>query len=267
MLPNSKPKILIFDIETSPLVGTAWATYDTQLLEIIDKSYILCISWQWVGEKKIHSMTAQYRKDKAVCKKLAALINKADMLVYQNGDEFDLKVARTRMLDHGMKVLKPIASVDTLKKFRECFKFPSNKLDEVCKYLGIPGKLKHAGYSMWRGCMDNNRKSQSEMAKYNRHDVYITAVMYEKIKPWIPKHPNLVALRTQGVGRGCPTCESTNIAKWGLRPTAAGVQQRMLCKDCGAYHMTRRQNAKTGTKTMPSPFSRNNVSRPLRESR
>lgn len=259
---SAKPKILIFDIETSPLVGTAWVTYDANILEIIDKSYILCISWQWLGEKKIHSMTAPYRKDKAVCKKLASLINQADMLVYQNGDEFDLKVARTRMLDHKLKVIKPVASVDTLKKFREYFKFPSNKLDDVCRYLGIEGKLKHPGYSMWRGCMDNKRASQKLMARYNRHDVKITAAMYEEIKPWILKHPNLVALRTQGTGKGCPTCESTNIAKWGLRPTAAGVQQRMLCRDCGAYHMTRRVHVRA--KAVQAPSSRNQVSRSLR---
>jgi len=187
-MKQSNPRILIWDVETSPLEGWAWQPRDTDLIEVKDKSYLLSIAWQWYGEKKVHQLSCSYKKDCRLAKKLHSLINKADMMIYQNGDSFDLKVAQTRMLDHNLppvKKFKPRFRIDTLKEFRKNFKFHSNKLDDVCEYLGIPGKLKHPGFSMWKGCMRNEKASQKLMGRYNMRDIEITRRIFERVRPWI----------------------------------------------------------------------------------
>lgn len=234
----SKPKVLFFDIETSPNLAYVWGKWEQDVIAFESEWQIMSIAWKWQGAAKVHCMTASVEvSDEAVCKKLHELLSEADVVIAHNGDEFDLKKARARFVVHGFKPLKPLATVDTLKVAKKYFKFNSNKLDDLGKTLGVGRKVKHSGFDMWLGCLKGNSKSWAKMAHYNKQDVKLLERVYLKLKPWMERHPNLAALQDK---KGCPGCGSKNVVKWGLRPTANGVQQRNLCKGCGAYHMTRR---------------------------
>lgn len=233
-----KPKILFFDIETSPNLAYVWGKYEQDIIAFEDEWQILSVAWKWAGDNKTYCITAEgCRDDFRVCTRLWNLLTTADIVIAHNGDEFDLKKARARFVSHGLAPLKPLATVDTLKVAKKYFKFNSNKLDDLGKSLGVGSKVKHSGFDMWLGCLKDDPKSWAKMAKYNKRDVELLERVYKKLKPWMERHPNLAALKG---GKGCPHCGSKAVAKWGFRATPAGVQQRMFCKDCGAYHMTRR---------------------------
>lgn len=236
----AKPKILFFDIETSPNLAYIWGKYEQDAIAFESEWQILSVAWKWQGDTEVKCVTSKDRSDDfTVCKKLHSLLSAAEVVIAHNGDDFDLKKARSRFVAHGMPPLPPLATVDTLKVARKYFKFNSNKLDDLGKTLSIGRKIKHSGFDLWLGCMRNSAKAWKKMIKYNKMDVVLLEKVYNKILPWIDRHPNLAALKNSPK-KGCPNCGKFDIVKWGFRATPAGTQQRMLCKDCGAYHLTKR---------------------------
>ncbi len=53
------------------------------------------------------------------------------MIIAHNGDAFDYRYLKTRMVIKGLPVLPPIASIDTYKIVKSNFKFNANRLDYV----------------------------------------------------------------------------------------------------------------------------------------
>jgi DNA polymerase elongation subunit (family B) len=228
-----KQKILLWDIETAPNLGYIWGKYEQNVLEYVKEWELLSFSYKWLGEKKIHCVTRQGQKDdKAIAKKLHALLSEADVVVAHNGDEFDAKRARAKFIEHGLPPPKPFQSVDTLKIAKSRFKFNSNRLNDLGKLLGVGSKVKTGGFDLWLGCMNDDPKSWRLMEKYNRQDVTLLEKVYLKLRPWADKHPH------QGV-RGldqCPKCGSGKLHKRGLMVSAQGVQYRRLqCQGCGGW--------------------------------
>src|SRR3990167_2442796 len=153
-------KILFFDIETSPNILAAWSLYDNfaGFQQIIKERSILCASWKWQGENKIYSVGVHESKrrfvkdvfdDFYVIKTLHGVLSKADVIVTQNGDRFDIRFFNARALYHGLDPVKPCVTIDTLKGLRKHFKFNTNKLDYVAQFLGLGAKTPTGGMSLW----------------------------------------------------------------------------------------------------------------------
>lgn len=47
-------RVLLFDIETAPIIGPSWQIRESDVLWVIQDWYMLCFSWKWLGEKKTH---------------------------------------------------------------------------------------------------------------------------------------------------------------------------------------------------------------------
>ena len=129
-----------------------------------------------------------------------------------------------------------MASVDTKKLAKSRFAFNSNTLGDLGRYLGVGGKLKHAGFGMWLGCMGGDAKAWRMMRLYNRQDVLLLERVYEKLKPYAINHPSLSAISERD---GCPICGSGNVIRKGIRANASGIRQQMKCKCCGGWYLTR----------------------------
>jgi len=57
--------------------------------------------------------------------------------------------------------------------------------------------------------------------------------VYNEIKPYAKKHPNLAVYYE---GNVCPVCTSKNMVKNGkYHSTNANLYQSVRCKDCGAF--------------------------------
>jgi hypothetical protein len=71
------------------------------------------------------------------------------------------------------------------------------------------------------------------MEQYNREDVELTKDLYDKLLPWIDRHPNVGLFEDDEMMR-CTRCASTELVKAGFYRTRAGVFQQYKCKVCAS---------------------------------
>jgi hypothetical protein len=193
------PFVLVFDIETTPMLSYHWRTYKENISPVQVQKYskVLCWAAKWLHSDTIlfeRQMPRDKGDDKRICQKLWDLCDQADVLVAHNGQAFDISFMRSRWLKHGLVPPAPSKMVDTLKIARKQFGFPDNKLETLVRYLEIGGKLHHHGFQMWLDCMAMKPDSWKIMQEYNLRDVVILEAFYEKIRAWDTRAPNLALL-------------------------------------------------------------------------
>lgn len=243
-------RILLYDIENTPMFGAAWGTYQTDLLEVTQESYVLSIAWKWLGEDDVFvyalpDFKKTFAKDRTndfnLIKKWAQVRNEADIVVGHNVDRFDERKINARLLKHGITPPKPAASVDTLKVARKQFMLPNNRLDTIAKFLGIEGKLEHEGYGLWKKVMAGDDDAWKRMVEYNVQDVRLLEKVYLALRSWTPNHPVVtnideqLELSDQDVRYECPTCGSDHVNRAGFRRTRCFIHRRLRCMDCGSW--------------------------------
>jgi uncharacterized protein YprB with RNaseH-like and TPR domain len=236
----SKIKKLFFDIETSPNIGLFWTAGYKQNISpesIIKERAIICIAYKWAGDSKTHAITwDNSQNDKALLEKFIQVANEADELIGHNGDRFDLPWIRTRCLYHRVPAFPNYTTLDTLKNARSKFKFNSNKLDYIAKFLGIGAKV-HTGYDLWKNIvLNNDKKALKEMVEYCKNDVVILENVYNEMSPYIPAKTHHGVLMG-GENYSCPECGSDDMKFSKKRMSAAGTPRIQLqCQSCGKYH-------------------------------
>jgi uncharacterized protein YprB with RNaseH-like and TPR domain len=231
-------KLLYLDIETAPSLGWVWAKWETNVIDFKKDWYVLSYAYKWSHENEVHTVGLidfpAYKRhpenDKALIKTLWRLLDEADVVIAHNGDAFDLPKINTRFLTHKLRPTTPYKTVDTLKIARKVFKFDSNKLDDLGRYLGIGRKLPHTGFHLWKGCMSGDRQSWKLMKEYNGHDVELLEQVYLLVRAWDKNHPQVN--KGQTVNEACPTCGSNNTQKRGFSYTLLRKKQRYQCLGC-----------------------------------
>lgn len=234
-----KRKILLFDIETAPNLAYVWGKYEQDVIAFKEEWHLLSFAYKWLGEPSVHCITMQGQKnDKQLATKLRDLFNEADVVIAHNGDAFDIKKARARFAAHNLKPPSTFSTVDTLKVARKLFNLNSCKLNDLGLYFKLGEKVKHTGFDLWLGCLRNDRASWKLLEKYNKQDVTLLEKVYNKLLPWMERHPNVALLEGR---KGCPKCGSVNVVKDGVRANSVALQQQWKCKDCHGYYLTRRK--------------------------
>ena len=230
-------KIVLWDLETAPLVVTSWGLFKPYLSHdnILEDTSLICAAWKDLEEKVVHSVAinpADPRNDQRVVEELREALGEADVLVGHNGDKFDLKTFNARLIFHGLKPLPPIKTVDTLKVARKNFRFTSNRLDYLGRFLGVGRKL-HTDYSLWLDILlRGDEKALAKMVAYNKQDVLLLQKVYNKLKPYMANHPN----RRLCDGEVCPICGvKDSLQKRGFRLTQLSKSQAYQCQVCGGW--------------------------------
>ena len=238
--PDYKQKILLFDIENSPLLSYNWGIWEQNAIEVKEEWYILSFAYKWLGEKEVHVLALPdfrgYKKDKTndyrLVQELWKLFNKADVLIAHNGNAFDIKKANARFLIHGMEPPNVYKSIDTLTIARRYFKLDSNKLDDLGQYLKLGRKLPHTGKHLWFGCMAGDPASWKLMKDYNKQDVVLLEKVYRKLRGWDTNQQvnmNMIL----GTMNNCPRCGCDQVIKAGFKYTAVNMFQTYRCLSCG----------------------------------
>lgn len=239
-----RPKILLYDIETAPVLGYSWGVYQTDVFHIVEDWYMLSFAYKWWGDDEIRfeRKSKQKGNDRVLVTKLWELFDEADIVVAHNGDRFDQKKTWARFLKWGLKPPSSYQSIDTLKVARKHFNLTSNKLDEVAKFLGVGTKLPHQGKHTWLGCIAEDEDAWAVMEEYNKQDVKLLSDVFDKLAPYAQQVPNMQqwagAYRCTSV-----TCGSDRMVRRGYRRTHAAVYQQWCCKDCGhwSYELLRNE--------------------------
>lgn len=241
-MKQTKAKILLFDIETSPNLSYVWGKWEQNILSVKENWYMISFCAKWLDKKQIlcHSLPdySGYKKDKTNDHKLVVelwkLFNQADIIIAHNGDEFDIKKANALFLKHGLKPPTPYKTVDTKKVAKKYFRFDSNSLDDLGQYLQLGRKLKHPGFDLWLGCMVGDSSAWNLMVRYNKQDVTLLEKVYLTMLPWMTNHPNLNLLHD--TLHSCPNCGSDKLQSRGFVMTRTAKYQRYQCQDCGSWH-------------------------------
>lgn len=243
---EQKPKILLYDLETAPIVATVWGKYEQDIIWTIQEWYVLCFSYKWLGESKTHVVAQvdfpDYKPgsedDRRVVAKLHELLDEADVVVAHNGNRFDNPKSRARMIAHGLTPPSPFKQVDTKLVAKSQFGFTSNKLDDLGEYLGVGHKLATGGHHLWKQCMAGDKKAWAKMKRYNKQDVVLLEKVYLALRPWMNNHPSLARLTDSAMA--CPKCGTVGrLQRRGWSVTNVGKYRRLQCQSCGGWSKER----------------------------
>jgi hypothetical protein len=230
-------KILLYDLEITPILGWAYDMWDARVIRMEREPEIMSLSWKWLGDNFVDNDNTQDElDDRAVTKTLWGLMDEADIVVAHNARKFDNRVAAARFMIWGLDPPSPYKTVDTLTSARRFFKFPSNSLNDLCHLLGLGEKPKTTHASLWHDCLDGDEKAWKKMVKYNNNDVVLLEKLYLKLRPYITNHPNVTV---DAKHDGCPRCGSAKVQYRGFSRTNVSTFRRIQCQDCGAWSRER----------------------------
>lgn len=236
---NDGPKILIFDIECSPISCWSFGTWNVNINidQIVQPSYLLSWSAKYLNDPKVYSDVltkeeAVSQDDFRILQSMWDMLNSADVLIGHNIIGFDLKKLNTRFIYHNLPPIKKHLIIDTLLVCRSNFYFESNKLAYINRYLGIKQKQENSGFSLWKDCVNGDEESLRIMDEYCKHDTLATEDLYYRIRPFVKSHPNL-GLFSEANSNVCPNCGSSNLKSNGFYYTQSGKYESVRC-DCGA---------------------------------
>lgn len=242
-------KILIFDIETTPLEAYVWQTQVWKARigdeNVISRWFMLTWSAKWLGENKIMSMRltgeeALAEDDKRITAGIWGLLDEADIVIAHNGDKFDIPNLNTRFIINGLSPTRPYRTIDTLKVAQRQFGFTHNSLNALGRLFNLGEKME-TGYNLWRRCKNGDDKALEIMEEYNCGDVELLESLYIKLRPWIKGHPN-VGVYMESEDKVCAACGSEDIVPDGYYTTNAGKFRAYRCNSCGSSHTRDRKN-------------------------
>jgi hypothetical protein len=236
------PKVLIFDIETAPILGYVWKLWDNDIAlnQVESDWYILSWSAKWLHDpdSKVMYMDQRSAKnvedDSKILKKIWQLLDEADVVVTQNGKSFDQRKLNARFILNGFQPPSSYRHIDTKILAQRHFGFTSHRLeymsDKLCTKYKKSKHAKFSGFDMWKECLAGNIEAWKEMETYNKLDVLSLQELYTKLIPW----DNSINFGVyDGHANKC-TCGSTDFSKNGFYYTNTAKFQRYRCKKCGS---------------------------------
>lgn len=236
---KTKRRRLFFDIEVSPNIGFFWDAGFKKTISpesIIKERAIICICYKWEDSEEVLSFFWDKKQnDKKMLQEFIKIANMADEMIGHNGDKFDLAWIRTRCLFHRIDMFPKYTTIDTLKVSRSKFKFNSNKLNYIGKYLGLGEKI-HTEYNLWTEIVLNkNQEAMDKMIEYCKQDVVLLESVYKVMSTHIEPKTHFGVI-FGGSKLECPECGSDDLTLQGKIYHASGTcKQRYKCKTCNKW--------------------------------
>lgn len=226
--------LLSLDIETAPNIAYVWGLFNEHIpiSRLKESAYVLSWAAKWYGSDEVYFSSIQEKSPKRMLKQIHELLDKADAVLHYNGKRFDIPVLNREFIRHGYRPPAPYKQIDLLQVARNKFKFSSNKLRYVAEFLGVEHKIEPTGFKLWVDCMNRDPVAWKEMKAYNIQDVKVLEQVYEKMLPWINKHPNRGIYTDEPV---CTNCGSHHYQRRGFAYTALNKYARFKCNDCGSW--------------------------------
>ena len=221
----SKPRILVFDIETTHLKP--------------DFGTVLCIGYKWFGESKTKVLSItdypEFAKDptndKPLVKDFLKIMQEADVFVTYFGKGFDVKYIQSKCLEYGLGIVPNTAHVDLFFAVKGNMALSRKSLGNVGLYLRLDASKTPLDGRIWKRAMTGHAPSIKYIVKHCYSDVDLTAELYEKLRPIVRQHP-----RVGGIN-ACRACgEKKKLQRRGYGVTVLrGPQYRIQCMVCSHW--------------------------------
>lgn len=253
------PRIILWDIETTHNLAAVFQLKHNDYINsenIVQERIIVCAAWKELGKAAVHAVSTLDNpkgygllNDFCVCQELHEVLSSADVIIAHNGDEYDIKFTKGRMLVHGLPPLPPILSIDTLKVARKQFLLNANNLNYLGNLLKV-GNKKPTKQGLWLKVLQGDRSAIKQMVAYNKQDVRLLERVFLKLQPHIADHTNRQLFGESGHGRlSCPRCGSSDVQSRGVHRALTQTYQRYQCKACAGWFRERRATPLTSTRT------------------
>lgn len=243
---SHKPVVTFLDLESRPAIAAVFGRFKQNISQdaiISEGGGLLTYSYKRQGEdsifgNKVTKEEAIANEDLSICSELWDIIESTDVMIAHNASNFDWHLLKARMIMNGLPPLRKVKIVDTLTLVKE-FRMQSNKLDSLCRALGIGSKLEHEGISLWTRCIHGDVVALDKMLEYNKQDIVLLEELYNIIAPHSTRHPNLALYYPDDAVR-CNVCGSKNIEETGnVVTTNLSSFTEHVCKDCKARFKSR----------------------------
>lgn len=232
------PKVLVFDIETLPILGYFWNVWNVNIFpgQIVKDWCVLSYSAKWLGDDRIISDVltpdeAPTRADGRLVAGIWKLIDEANVVIAHNGKRFDIRKLNTRFWKNELHRPSFYKTIDTLTTAKQVFGLTYNKLDEIAKFIGADEKL-NTDFALWRACDLGDKKALKEMKEYNEQDVCSLEQIYMSMREWIPNHPDMGVY--DNLGNVCPVCLHDNHKKIGYYVANKLRYEEYRCDNCSS---------------------------------
>jgi len=236
-------KKLYLDIETKPNICYTWGLFNQNIgiEQIVEPGTTLCFAAQWEidgkMDKEVNFKSVYHDGHVQMVYEAHKLLDEADVIVHYNGINFDIPILNKEFIKLSLAPPTPYQQLDLLRSVRNKFRFASNKLDFVAKFLGIGAKHPNKGMELWTGCINGDRGSWRDMKEYNMQDVVLLPKLYDKLLPWISDHPNMglyeINKDDEKNEMRCTNCSSTHISHNGTETLQTQQYHRYRCAECG----------------------------------
>jgi DNA polymerase elongation subunit (family B) len=241
---NKKPKIFYLDYETCSLIGKFYGSiWQTNITKVLRNQQIISGSGCWddgkvfsVGQDDFKGYKKGVFNDYEIVKYFAEESSKADFVVAQNGDAFDIKVLNSRIAFYGLPAIPDVKTFDTKKLTKNAFYLPSYSLKNLAEYFGIKqNKIDIRLTEVEDRCEQGDKSAWAELKRYGKRDSVVLREVFKKILPYVKfnSHQTVFSANAQCSN---PLCLSHNLGvHYKKRRVVGGWKTQYQCKDCGRY--------------------------------
>ena len=243
--PKKGPRILLLDFETAPSLAYVFGRWKQNIRTpsvVREGAYFLTGAWKWLGNPQVHAVACAdpvHGDDFNICIDLYEALEQADAVVAHNLDAFDWPLFLTRLVQNGILPPRTVKHIDTLKIARKNFRFNSNKLDDLARYLNVGQKIE-TDMTLWVEACAGNAAAMRKMVEYNIQDIQLLEAVYLALRAF-DSNPQLNASHYYvDTLLRCPVCGSSDVEDSGgevFTPVSAFVE--MKCNTCG--HRSRKR--------------------------
>jgi hypothetical protein len=252
---NNKPIIGYWDIETSLLLLAAFTRYELRVpfSMVTQDWFMFCAAIQYEGKKtkliSILNDPERFKKDFTddyhVIKELRDFIDSVDILIAHNGDHFDWKKFKAKLIKYKIAPPRKPILIDTYKESKTA-QFTSGKLGDLSVQLDLPHKS-HSNQGDWliatlpygtyvigskviEITVQTKQAALKRIGEYNLKDIPPLVNLYKRLRPYMNRHPNL----NQWAKDGKPVC--TNCGSSNLNPDGSTRGfPKFRCGNCGHH--------------------------------
>lgn len=170
-------------------MGLRIATFDIETTSL-EASYgrLLCACFKFSDERKVRTVRARrYKDEPRALEQVAALWDKADVIVSWNGKLFDARFVNARLMIRRCTppILDPSKKhLDLLYNSRR-LRTRGHRLDGIAKDLQLKRQKYDVEAEAWIKAADGDRESFERIAKHCELDVRITEDALDRLRPYI----------------------------------------------------------------------------------
>lgn len=226
-----EPKVMFFDIEVLSSMSA-------------DCGSVCSMAYKYLGKKKVHSLAiSDYSNydddvfdDTELLKDIHFIISDADVIIGHYSKGFDLPFLNTRFILNGLPPITHKPHVDTyFDMAKRKLSFRSRKLKNLAYALKLPEKKNPMDFPRdWNAVIVKKPGAMRKMVTYNKQDVIVLELVYEKLKAVCVNHPHLGLIAGHNKKENsCPYCASFKTKIQSYYTTLRGKQCVRHCNECG----------------------------------